>query len=122
MFHRSGPLYPRLILAVTMAGTFIAAVLPAAEAPMISPSDKINHMIAFVVLTILAAWAYPRAHLFLLIAAMAAVGGAVELVQAIPFIGRDAEWADWRADVLAAGVTLIVVAVGRAARRAGARL
>jgi hypothetical protein len=32
---------------------------------------------------------------------MAAFGGAIELSQAIPFIARDAEWADWFADCAA---------------------
>lgn len=98
------------IFALTLIGTLVAAILPGAEAPTLGMSDKINHIAAFVVLAVLAAWAWPRTALPRIAIALSAFGAMIELVQALPFIGRDAEVADWAADTLAIVVTLAIVA------------
>lgn len=103
----------RAIFAVALVGTLIAATLPGTYAPTLGASDKINHMAAFVVLSALAAWAWPRAKLPAIAIAMSAFGALIELIQALPFIGRDAEVADWVADTAALAVTLAVVAIVR---------
>lgn len=107
----------RVIFAVALVGTLVAATLPQAVAPTLGDTDKVNHIIAFVVLSALAAWAFPRTALVAIAAAMAALGGAIEGLQAIPALKRSAEWADWRADVVAAVVTLALVALVRACIR-----
>ncbi|MGI4875891.1 MAG: hypothetical protein ACRYG4_00215 [Janthinobacterium lividum] len=112
----------RLLFYVTLAGTVVAAILPPAEAPTLGGSDKLNHMTAFVVLTCLAAWAWPRLSPLLILVAMALVGGAIELLQAIPFIGRDAEWDDWGADVGATAAALLVIVTVRTVIRRDRRL
>lgn len=111
------PRLRRLIFGATLIATFIAACLPPAEAPTLGETDKVNHIVAFVVLSILASWAYPRLRPAWILAGMGLVGGAIELVQAIPAIGRDAEWADWGADLAAAAITLAIVALLRWFRR-----
>lgn len=108
--------WPKLVFALTLIGTFVAAILPNAAAPDLGDGDKVNHIAAFVTLSVMAAWAWPRAALWRIALGMTALGGAIEAVQAIPILARDAEWADWRADVLATVAALWVVAVVRKLR------
>lgn len=109
----------RLAFAAALIATFVAACLPPVAAATLGESDKVDHIVAFAVLGTLAAWAYPRLRPGLILAGLALVGGAIELVQAIPAIGRDAEWADWGADLAAAAITLAIVALLRWSRRRG---
>ena len=73
------------------------------------PDDKLQHIIAFVVLAGLAAFAYPRTRLLTLLAGLSLFGVMIELIQMIPDLNRDADWRDWAADTLAAGFTLFVI-------------
>jgi VanZ family protein len=93
-------------LCIMMA--YVAAILPQREAPRGLGWDKLNHMLAFFTVTFLFRLAYPRVPVLVVALSMAAFGGAIELSQAIPFIARDAEWADWFADCVAVGVGLTV--------------
>lgn len=103
---------------------YVDAILPGKDAISVAAWDKLNHMIAFFVITFLARAAYPRIPIFRLFVMMAAFGALIELSQAIPFIHRDAEWDDWFADMVAALAALIVawpfavLADKRRARRA----
>lgn len=108
------PAHKRAIFFVTLAGALVAALVPSPNAPAFVESDKVNHIIAFAVLSVQAAWAFPRAPLLAIAAAMAVFGGIIEGLQAVMAVGRSAEWGDWRADVMAAGIALIIVAVLRA--------
>ena len=87
---------------------YVDAILPGKDAISLSVWDKLNHMIAFFVITFLARAAYPRIPIFRLFLMMAVFGAFTELSQAIPFIHRDAEWDDWFADMVATLVALIV--------------
>lgn len=107
------PRIPRVIFAVILVGTFVAAILPNAQAPDFGDGDKINHIAAFITLSVAAAWAWPRTDLWRIGLWLSALGGLIELVQAIPFIARDAEWGDWFADTVAATIALTVVWVLR---------
>jgi len=93
-------------LAVLVA--YVAAILPQADAPHLARWDKLNHMAAFLVIGLLARLAYPRSSAFRLLAWASLFGALIEVSQAVPLIGRDAELADWVADVAAAitGVAL----------------
>ena len=103
----------RVIFLMALVGTLVAAILPDAEAPTLGGSDKLNHIAAFITLSMLAAWAWPRVQLWRIGLVMSALGGIIELVQAIPIIARDAEWADGYADTAAVTITLIIVAALR---------
>lgn len=81
-----------------------------------TPSDKIQHIIAFVTLSGLAAFAYPAARVLVIFLALAGFGGAIELVQAIPALHRDASLLDWIADTASVGITLAAVAALRLVR------
>ena len=91
-----------------VAGAYVFAIMPGKEAPAAFAWDKMNHMLAFFVITVLCRLAYPRLPVLLVAVAMAAFGGFIELSQAVPFIHRDAEWIDLFADCVAATVGLVV--------------
>lgn len=74
-------------------------------------SDKVNHVIAFFVLTALHKLAYRDFGFWKRLLVMAALGGLIELVQMVPALHRDAEWLDWAADVAAALVASCLVSV-----------
>jgi VanZ family protein len=101
----------RLLVALcwlTALGAYALAIMPSDQTVSVSSWDKMNHMIAFFVLAILARAAYPRVRAWTLFAALSAFGGFIELSQAIPALHRDAEWADLFADMAAAAVGLAV--------------
>jgi VanZ family protein len=87
---------------------YVAAILPPRDAPRGLGWDKLNHMLAFFTVTFLGRLAYPRIPVVVIALLMAMFGGFIELSQAVPFIHRDAEWADWFADCIAVGVGLLV--------------
>lgn len=97
---------------------FVMAVLPKPPALPGEPGDKVQHIIAFVVLTGLARLAYPRARALTLLLAFAGFGALIELTQMLPALGRTAALDDWLADVAA---TIVVLAVLDPARRLLAR-
>lgn len=66
-----------------------------------SPSDKVNHIIAFVELTLLARLGWPGRQVFLYAIPLLAFGLALELIQS-PLDHRDFSWSDLAAD--AAGI------------------
>ncbi len=88
----------RCAFALALAGVFAAAVVPPSQGPSLVPWDKANHFIAFYVLGGLGAASFPRSRVLLVAGGLMAFGGAIELVQALPFVGRDAEFWDWFAD------------------------
>jgi len=96
--------------------TFVMAALPHPPHIPTSPPDKVQHVIAFTTLGLLAGWAYARTSPWRLAALLSLYGALIELVQAIPALHRDSEWVDWLADTLAAGVALMLVSWWRARR------
>lgn len=92
------------------AATLFAFVMATLPQPMIelSSSDKLQHMLAFLVLTLLGSAAFRGVSRLRLMLAMTAFGGLIEIVQMVPELHRDAEWSDWLADILA---VLIGIAV-----------
>jgi len=97
-------------LAVVLA--FVMATLPHPPEIPWHPEDKIQHITAFVVLTVLAIPAFPRVRLLNIVLGLSAFGGLIEIVQAIPALHRDSDWLDWLADTVAIlgalGITLLL--------------
>ena len=93
-------------------GVFVAAVIPKEDHPPdLFGWDKANHFAAFYGLSILGAAAFPRLSLAILGAWLSGFGGAIELVQALPFVHRDCDVMDWLTDtagVLAALCPLLL--------------
>ena len=82
---------------------FVAFTMAALPHPpvVVHVWDKLQHMAAFVVLTLLGWIAYPRTSRVKLMLGLVAFGGLIELVQEIPVLQRDSDWHDWLADTLA---------------------
>jgi hypothetical protein len=120
-----------LIMRLVFFGAVLFAMVMASlpQPPQIpgQPSDKVQHIIAFAVLTLLARFGYPAATGWRLFVSLAAFGALIELVQTIPALHRDASVIDWLADCGAVAITLsLMAAVGKVAgnrlRDAAARI
>jgi VanZ family protein len=89
------------------AGTMLFAVAvawfaftPATGVETGLPWDKANHAVAFLTWTMLIGCGWPRAGILTLAAVMLALGTAVELIQGLPAVGRDADVWDVVADMV----------------------
>lgn len=96
----------RLAFAGALIFTLYAAFAPGPDAPQILPWDKAAHFAAFFTLSILAALSFPRAPLVVIGAALSGLGAAIEIIQALPAIGRDGDVVDWLVDTAAIGFAL----------------
>ncbi|MCW2922589.1 MAG: hypothetical protein JWL76_2463 [Thermoleophilia bacterium] len=91
----------------------VMAILPKPPQLPGSPSDKIQHIAAFVVLAALAAAAYPRTSLMRIAVWLSLFGALIEFLQALPMLHRDSDARDWIADTLAAALVLLLVRLWR---------
>lgn len=90
------------IFAVTMA------VLPhPPKIPLDRYGDKVEHMVAFATLALLAALAFPHKSRLRLAERLSFLGALIEVVQSIPALHRDCDIRDWAADTIA-----VVVVIG----------
>jgi hypothetical protein len=108
---------PRLLKLAFWAALLFAlvmALLPQPPQLPGSPSDKVQHMLAFAVLTALALAAYPRAGWLKIGFGLACFGAFIELAQLIPMLGREGSWLDLAADCGAVAALLLVGAPIRA--------
>ena len=81
------------------------------------PSDKVQHIVAFLTLGALGRLAYPKGSTWALIAGLSLFGAAIELLQGIPALNRDSDPVDWIADTVAAAFAILVLNRIRRARR-----
>lgn len=103
----------RLFRMATLVWTIVIAWLafrPATGPDAGLPWDKANHALAFLVLTVLVGRGWPRLTAPVVALIMLAAGVAIELVQGLPAIGRDADLWDVVADAVGTGVGLGVLA------------
>lgn len=100
--------YGLLVIAV-----FVIAVTPLLPDTGPEGSDKLNHIAAFLVLTAGAGLIFPKAPLWRSAALLAAYGALIEIVQGLPFVGRDRSLADWLTDCAAIAVAVIPLALSR---------
>jgi VanZ family protein len=106
----------RLAFWAALLFAFVMAVLPHPPEVPGDPSDKIQHIVAFAVLSGLAGIAYRRTSLLPIGIRLSAFGALIEIVQAIPVLQRDSSLWDWIADSAAITVVLLIVAVIRRRR------
>ena len=99
----------RVLLWAAVLFTFVMAVMPHPPRFPGDPSDKVQHIIAFATLGLLAAFAYPLVSFLVIAGFLALFGGLIELVQAIPVLNRDSSPIDWVADMAASGTVLIII-------------
>jgi VanZ family protein len=102
----------RLLLALLVVTVAVLALTPIPpQAPHFS-WDKLNHTLAFAALGFCAVMAQrggSRRQLALVLAALLAYGGLIELVQLfVP--NREAEWGDWLGDAIGIGIGWLLAA------------
>jgi hypothetical protein len=99
-------------------GTTILALWPGdSSLPALFGWHVLNHLMAFIVLTMLARAAWPQLKRVWLFAVLMAYGGLIELLQSLPVINRSMSLYDWAVD--AVGIALGLVLVWIAGRLAG---
>jgi VanZ family protein len=111
---------PRIAARIAQLAFWVAAVVvfvvavrpPSAEPPLI-PWDKAAHFLGFYILTVLAAAAFPRRALLWLALGLSAYGALIELIQALPVVGRDCDVWDWVADSVAIAAALLPLFIPR---------
>lgn len=108
----------RTIFWAAAAFAFVMAILPHPPELPGAPSDKVQHIAAFLVLGVLASLAYWRTSLLRLAAGLSLFGAVIELVQAIPGLHRDSDAVDWLADTAAVALALMFVRLLRVRRSA----
>jgi len=86
---------------------FTMAVIPQPPQLPGAPSDKVQHIAAFVVLGGLATFAYPRTSPVYLGTGLSLFGAFIELFLYSPADHRDSDPIDWIADTAAAALVLI---------------
>ncbi|MBS0503732.1 MAG: VanZ family protein [Proteobacteria bacterium] len=70
-------------------------------------SDKTEHVVTFVALTMLAIAAYPRAMLAAQAFILSGFGAMIEFIQ--PYFGRDKDAKDWIADTIGIVIAMAIV-------------
>ena len=98
---------------------FVMAVLPHPPSIPGAPSDKVQHIAAFLLLGALASAAYSRTSPLVLGAGLSLFGAFIEIVQAVPALHRDSDPVDWLADTAAAALVLVLIHRFRARRSGG---
>jgi VanZ family protein len=105
-------------IAFTAASLVVAygVFAPPGHGKPIMPWDKAEHFTAFFGLMGLALLAFPATSLVVLAVALSFAGAMVEVIQATPLVGRDADVWDWVADTI--GILAIVgTVIGAKLRR-----
>jgi hypothetical protein len=110
---RSSLMLLKAIFWVTLVFTVVEATVSPEHALRIFAWDKAEHFSAFYALTILALLAFPTWNWIAIGLALAALGGMIELVQALPIVGRDCDIRDWAADLIAICAVLFPLAALR---------
>lgn len=106
-----------LLLALFWAALVFALVMAVIPRPPDlpgAPSDKVQHILAFAVLSALALAAYPRTGPLKIGISLTLFGALIEVAQMIPWVGRDGSWLDMAADCAA---TVLILLLGTPVRR-----
>lgn len=111
------PRYARPLYFVLVAIILVIAIVPQAQAPLGTPSDKVNHIIAFFTLAFLAKLLWPEKRIWVKALWLAAFGALIEVLQGVMAVGRNADWLDFVADVVAALAGLFAARAVLAFRR-----
>ena len=108
----------RLLFWTAAAFAFAMAVVPHPPQLPGSPSDKVQHVLAFTCLALLGSAAYPRLAALKLVLGLTAFGALIEIAQLIPGLHRDSEVLDWLADTVAVSATVLAISAWRRTRAA----
>jgi hypothetical protein len=102
-----------------VALVFILSVIQPITPGGLEPSDKVNHFAAFYVLELGAAVLFPRRPLWFSALLLVAFGGFIEIIQGLPFVGRDRSLLDWLTDAAAIACAAAPLALSRLRTTAG---
>lgn len=121
---KSGIVLWRALLAIAAVTACVMALLP--ETPRLpgEPSDALLHALAFGVLVLLSRMAFPASAAGSIVVCLATLGLAIEAVQLIPALGRDASLVDWAIDIAASTFVLLglsLLGLGQTGRGLDAR-
>jgi len=97
----------------------VMALLPHPPQLPGEPSDKVQHVAAFLLLGALGSFAYSKANAVYLGAGLSLFGAVIEILQLIPMLHRDSDPIDWMADTVAAA--LIIILLSKLKSRAAGR-
>lgn len=84
---------------------------------IVEVGDKWQHMAAFGTLTLLSVLSFPHGSLLRIGERLSFLGAMIEVLQSIPALHRDCDIMDWVADTTIIIGVLVVVRIGRGARR-----
>lgn len=108
----AGTLYLALVPETLVPMTYDKVAIAVTSAtPSMLNSDKSQHAAAFFILMTIGAAAYRGFGTYRMAITLFALGGAIELLQAMPLFSRDCQMSDWVADSVAilAGLGVILV-------------
>jgi VanZ family protein len=107
----------RILLWASVIGAVTLAIMPQPpQLPIDTLGDKFEHSLAFSVMALLGAFAYPSFPLPRLGERLSFLGALIEVVQSIPTLKRDCDIMDWITDTIAIIVALLLVALFRRLR------
>ena len=109
----------RAIFWIAIVLSFLAAINPQPPQLPGQPNDKVQHIMAFLMLGALAFFAFPRTSPLKRLIGLSAFGALIEFTQMIPALHRDGDIMDWIADTAAAAVILTVLHLLRRPTAAG---
>lgn len=89
--------------------TLVMALLPLPPQEPGQSYDKVQHILAFVALTVMGRAAYLRSPWSPLLIGLAIFGALIEFAQMIPVLERDPELLDWIVDCAAVGATALIL-------------
>jgi VanZ family protein len=104
------------ILALSLGVVAYLSLAPTDELPSVNLSDKIEHSIAYAVLTFVALILFPG-WLGVAVAGGMAFGVLIEILQALMGFGRQGDWRDALANAAGAAIVAGAVLLARRARR-----
>lgn len=91
----------RLFFWLLLGGILAISIMPPENAPTVFADDKLNHILAFFVLSFLARLLWLRVNALILFIMLGLFGGGIELLQLYMGFGRVADWADFGVDLVA---------------------
>ena len=91
------------VFTAAVAFTLYAALAPGDDTQGLIPWDKAKHFIVFYGLTFLATMALPKSRYWKIGVVLLGFGIAIEILQGLPIVGRDADLFDVVADTLGVG-------------------
>jgi membrane protease YdiL (CAAX protease family) len=110
--------FERILLWIAITFAVVMATLPKPPKIYLDQfGDKFEHMLAFSVIALLAAIAYPKVRLTRIAERLSFLGALIEIAQSVPALHRDCNIFDWVADTGAIIVVLTIVALVRWQRR-----